>query len=190
MATGSLSQYAEHIGASPAYVTKLKKNGRLVLREVDGRSVVDFDQSDRLVRNTADLSRAGNGANAAPGKAPTSPIAPLAAGGRVDVIFRTAQAQERAYAAKLAELDYRERTGELVRKVEIERELASRLVALRDALEVLADRIAPLVAAETDQFKCRAILRDEHRQALSVLVDKFAIPAMSDVAAGGDSGLG
>ena len=52
MATGSLSDYARHIGASPAYVSKLKRQGRIVMREVDGKQVVDFELSDRLVRNS------------------------------------------------------------------------------------------------------------------------------------------
>lgn len=171
MATGSLSQYAEHIGTSQAYVTKLKKQNRLVLREVDGKTVVDFDMSDRLVRNTTDMGRSRNGANAAPEKRPSLPIEPIASGGRVDVIFRQAQAQERAYSAKLTELEYRERTGELVRKSVVEREFASKLVALRESLEVLAERLSAQVAAESDAAVCRRMLRDEHRNALAGFVE-------------------
>lgn len=167
MATGSYSDYARHIGASPAYVTKLKKQGRLVIRNVDGREVVDFELSDRLVRNTTDLGRARNGASASPSQRPTLPVEPLAASGRVDAIFRQAQATERAFNAKLAELEFKERSGELVRKVAVKREVASRLVALRESLEVLADRLSAVLAAETDQQAVRRILRDEHRAALS-----------------------
>lgn len=62
---GSFSAYAVHIGKTPAYVSKLKRHGRLVLvKNEAGKAEVDFDLSDRLVRNTADPSRAGSGANA------------------------------------------------------------------------------------------------------------------------------
>ena len=144
------------------------------MRDVGGRPAVDFELSDRLVRNTTDLGRARNGANAtaAADKRPSLPLEPLVERGRVDAVFRQAQAQERAYSAKLAELDYRERTGELVRRTLVEREFASRLVALRESLEVLADRLSAQVAAEADADRCRRLLREEHRLALAAFVER------------------
>jgi len=59
MTTGSFSDYARHIGASRAYVSKLKSQGRLVLIEVDGKQMVDFELSDRLVRNTTGPGQGG-----------------------------------------------------------------------------------------------------------------------------------
>jgi hypothetical protein len=145
-----------------------------VLRDQDGKPVVDFELSDRLVRNTTDLGRANNGTNASAAKAePSAPIRPVADGGRLDVVFRQAQAQERAYTAKLVELEYRERIGELVRRAVVERELSGRLVALRESLEVLADRLAALVAAESDQAVCRRLIRDEHRKALASFAEQL-----------------
>lgn len=73
MKTGTLSEYAAHAAVSPAYVTKLKKQGRIVLVKQDGRELVNFDATDRLVANTADLARARNGANAKPDREPTAP---------------------------------------------------------------------------------------------------------------------
>lgn len=153
--TGSFSDYAAHIKASPAYVTKLRKAGRLVTREERGRTVVDFDLSDRLIRNTADLGRARNGANAQPGREPSSPIAPVADGGRVDAIFRQAQAQERAYNAKLAELEYRKAIGELVRADDVRAQYARRLAGLRESLLQIPSRLAAVLAAESDQARCQ-----------------------------------
>lgn len=67
----------------------------------------------------------------------------------------------------MAELKEAELRGELVRRAAVEREMASRLVALRETLEALADRISALVAAESDAQACRRLLRDEHRNALA-----------------------
>jgi hypothetical protein len=166
MTTGSLSEYARHIGAAPSYVTKLKAQGRLVMRDESGRQVVDFELSDRLIRNTADLGRARNGANAAPGRPPSAPLAPVADGGRVDAIFRQAQAQERAFNAKMAELEYRKMAGELVPIDEVRGEVARLATALRESIMQLPARLGPVVAAESDAAKCIAAIEAELRQAL------------------------
>ncbi len=169
--TGSLSEYARHIGAAPSYVTKLKAQGRLVLRDVGGRQVVDFDLSDRLIRNTADLGRARNGANAAPGRAPSAPIAPLADGGRVDAIFRQAQAQERAFIAKKTELEYRKMAGELVSADEVRNEVARLAASLRESILQLPSRLATILGAESDAGKCHELLDSELRQVLQQLAE-------------------
>lgn len=169
MATGSFSEYARHIGASPAYVSKLKSQGRLVVRELDGKQVVDFELSDRLVRNTTDLGRAGNGRNASPTSAPTRPVAPLAESGKVDAIFRQAQAQERAFAAKIEELKYKEMAGQLIRTDAVRAAWAKRLASTRDTLLQIPGRLAPVLAAESDLEKVSQLLEDELRAALAEL---------------------
>jgi len=169
MATGSLSEYAKHMGVSPAYVTKLKSQGRLVMREVDGKQVVDFEMSDRLVRNTTDLGRAGNGRNASPTATPSRPVAPLAESGKVDAIFRQAQAQERAFAAKIEELKYKEMAGQLIRADAVRAAWAKRIASTRDALLQIPHRLAPVLAAESDLERVGQILEDELRLALAEL---------------------
>ena len=169
LATGSFSDYARHIGASPAYVSKLKKQGRLVMREVDGKQVVDFELSDRLVRNTTDLGRAGNGRNASPNAAPSRPVAPLAETGKVDAIFRQAQAQERAFAAKIEELKYREMAGQLIRTDAVRAAWSKRIASARDALLQIPHRLAPVLAAESDMERVAQLLEDELRNALAEL---------------------
>ncbi len=57
--------------------------------------------------------------------------------------------------------------GELVRRVAVERELAARLVALRENLDALGDRLGPLLAAEDRPGNCRRLVRDEIRASLS-----------------------
>lgn len=167
--TGTLSEYARHIGASPAYVTKLKGQGRLVMREEGGRQVVDFELSDRLIRNTADLGRARNGANAAPGRAPSAPLAAVAESGRVDAIFRQAQAKERAFSAQIAELEYRRMAGELVEVATVRAETARLAASLRESLLQLPARLTPVLAAETDPAKLHDLLDTELRHVLAQL---------------------
>ena len=85
----------------------------------------------------------------------------------------------------MAELREAELRGELVRKVEVERALASRLVALRESLEVLADRMGALVAAESDAQVCRRMIRDEHRKALAAFAQQLDDQVVEEVEHGG-----
>jgi phage terminase Nu1 subunit (DNA packaging protein) len=71
--------------------------------------------------------------------------------------------------ADLAELKYREREGELVRRCAVKRELFATARPIRDRLENIPARTAGLVAAESSQEKCFEILQREVRQALEGL---------------------
>lgn len=170
MTTGSRSDYAAHIGKSPAYVTKLGHQGRLVERDEGGKRVIDFDLTDRLIRNTTDLGRARNGVNAKPGSTPSLPVAPIADAGRVDAIFRQAQAQERAFNAKLAELEYRKAIGELVNAADVRASLARRAATFREALLQIPARLSAQLVAETSQAKVHALIEHELRTAMAHLV--------------------
>lgn len=83
------------------------------------------------------------------------------------ISYDEARRRREVAEAQIAELKEAELRGELVRKAAVERETASRLVSLRESLEVLADRLSALVAAESDPAACRRMLRDEHRNALA-----------------------
>lgn len=171
MTTGSRSDYAAHIGKSPAYVTKLGHQGRLVERDEGGRRVVDFELTDRLIRNTTDMGRSRNGVNAKPGSTPSLPVAPIAEAGRVDAIFRQAQAQERAYNAKIAEIEYRQRAGELVRLSDVTAEYTRLLVALRETFLQLPSRVVPMLVADPSASAMDRVLRDEIVTALRVVAE-------------------
>lgn len=73
--------------------------------------------------------------------------------------------------------------GELVRAAVVERELASQLVALRESLEVLADRLSAVLAAETDAATCRALLLAEHRQAMKAFATRAEAQMSADASA-------
>lgn len=55
MTTGTQRGYADHLGVSESYVSRLKRTGKLVL--VDG--LVDFEQSDVLVAGSRDPDKEG-----------------------------------------------------------------------------------------------------------------------------------
>lgn len=166
------SEYAAHLGASKAYVTKLGHQGRLVEREINGKLLIDVELTDRLIRNTTDMSKARNGANAAPSRTPSSAIAPIADGGKVDAIFRQAQAQERAYHAKLAELEWKKAIGELVPAADVTAELSRVFATFREAMQQIPGRVAAVLAAESDQARIHQVLDGEIRSALLHLKER------------------
>lgn len=73
------------------------------------------------------------------------------------------------YAARIAKLDYEQRASKLVPKDELRLKLAKLHLAVRDNLRTIPDRIAPMLAAETDQTKIHAMLLKEIGQALEGL---------------------
>ena len=79
--------------------------------------------------------------------------------------------------AELAELELAEKRGELVSATAIERALATKIMSVRESLDTLADRISPLLAAETDSAKVYALLRAEIRQVLAQLSGESRGPA-------------
>lgn len=116
---------------------------------------------------------------------PMDPITPQPPpGGKVS--YDEARRRREAAEASIAELKEAELRGELVRRAAVEREMASRLVALRESLEALADRLGALVAAEPDAQACRRLLRDEHRTALASFATRIeAAPELEEEAAHG-----
>ncbi len=189
MKTGSLSEYAAHAGVSPAYVTKLKRQGRLVMVKVGGRELVNFDVTDRLIANTADQGRARNGANAKPAPppsalpfseepAPSGAASSLGGGvsgvGGADVVFRRAQAQERVFAAKTAELTYRQKAGELVEKKTVERTVFDAFRSLRDQAFQVPQNAAARTIGMGDAREIERVIAEELRKSFDTWEKKMA----------------
>jgi phage terminase Nu1 subunit (DNA packaging protein) len=88
--------------------------------------------------------------------------------------------QERAALTRvhreLADLKLAETRGDLVRRRDIVLEFGTQLINLATALENLAARLAPMMVAETDLGRCQALLRDEHRAALTAFTDALDPP--------------
>ena len=83
--------------------------------------------------------------------------------------FGEEQAKKEHFNAEKARLEYEARMGSLVDKDKVER-MAFRLARLvRDTLLNLPDRLAGILASETDQHKIHATLTKELRQALEEL---------------------
>jgi hypothetical protein len=68
---------------------------------------------------------------------------------------------------QLLEIQLAQKRGELVRADDISRALANKLKAAQEHLNTVADRLAPILAAETDVSKVDEMLRSEIRRAMT-----------------------
>ena len=154
----SLRQYAKHRGVALSAVQKAIQSGRISTL-ADGK--IDPD--------TADVEWAQNTAYHAP------PI-----GSRIqdaeDVPigsqqYNKARAVREHYQARLAKLEFEERTATLVRKDEVQAAAFNKFRQFRDHILNIPDRVAAVMAAETDAAKCYEFLATEVRRALNEFAD-------------------
>lgn len=173
MALVSLRAYAKHRGVSLRAVQKAIQSGR-IQTTADGS--IDTAQADAdWERNTG--PRAGRSIAlpsppprpAAQPSAPEPPRAELGATGGLD--YARARAVRENYLARLAKLEYEERLGKLLSRDEVTVAAFNRFRTFRDGMLNIPDRVAAVLAAETDPAKVHEVLRTEIRKALLEFAD-------------------
>lgn len=171
----SLREYARRRGVSAMAVSKAAKAGRITL--VEGK--VDPSTADRdWPANTNPGQMAINSTAAA---MQTEPEAGLeapdegdegtqndAAGGErkpsTTAQYGAARAIREGYAARRAKIDYEKEIGQLV-DVDQVRALAFKVArTARDSLLSMPDRLAPILAGESNQFEVHRIMTEEIRR--------------------------
>jgi len=85
--------------------------------------------------------------------------------------YTKARAVREHYQARLAKLEYEEKVGQLVSKDEVQVAAFNKFRQYRDAMLNIPDRLAAMLAAETDAAKCYEILSSEIRKALNEFAD-------------------
>lgn len=172
MALVSLRAYARHRRVNLSAVQKAIKTSRISL--IDGKidpEVADIqwakntrpDQQERgslkdFEKTQADL--AGMGASVPSGQ-------DGAASG-----LSVEKAETELVRRQLMELQLAQKRGELVKAEDIERAMSSKLKAASEALGSLADRLAPILAAETSVDAVDKLLRTEIRRAMSLIAQE------------------
>lgn len=168
----SKSEFAARKGWSKPYVSKLGKQGRLVLTD-DGK--VDVARTEQLLLESADPSKAGVAErhqrervqkgvteHVAPDAKPTDPLSAPAGG----YDFQKARAQREFFLAQLAENEARKSSGELVERQAVENAAFATGRQLRDLLLGLPKQISPELAAITDPWELERQLTSHLRRVL------------------------
>ena len=179
----NLQQYANHRkalglrGTSHVAVRDACIDGRLTLPAVrrEGRSwIIDADLADEQWATRTDPSEKGamGGGTARPIGVTSATTAtadqPLAAakGGPSLAISKQVKA---AYEAKLTELDYKERSGEMGSLSDVRTRAAKLARQVRDLLLIIPSRNAARLAAMSDPEDVRSLLEEEIEGALKGL---------------------
>lgn len=167
--------YARHraerglVGQTHTAVNDAARAGRITL--IDGK--VDPEVADIQWAEKTDAVQQARGARGGHAPRAGASVAAAALPADREGYFATKERRERA-EADLAELELRERRGELVKKSDVEREIFAVQRALRDRLAGIPDRIAPMLAAEADVTRCHAIVAAELRAALGEVAGSLA----------------
>lgn len=166
------AEFADSRGWSRPYVSKLGKQGRLVL--ADGGKV-DVEKTLALLSDTADPSKAGVAehhrqervekgvyAHIAP-TAPASPAAPSAVGAPD---YQKARARREHALALLAEDEHLKTRGQLVERALVDSAAFTAARALRDLLMGIPPKIAGELVTLTDPWEIERRLTQALRRAL------------------------
>ncbi len=155
----SLRAYAKHRGVSLAAVEKAIQSGRIT-PTADG--LIDSDRADaEWSAKTRPGQRRPKAAAAVPRESPE------AASSGLDY-FR-ARAIRESYLARLAKIEFEERTAKLVSRDEVQVAAFTNGRTVRDNLLNIPDRLAATLAAETDVDRVHDLLSVEIRRALEEL---------------------
>ncbi len=148
------AEYSRHRGCSR----------EAVRQAVESERITTFGPEKLIDATLADAQWQRNTRARASTKA--SPAAPVAADDHDDHAagggsYHDWRTRREAAEAQAAEMRLREQAGELVRADDVRHAHARRLAALRDALLQIPARLAPVLAAETDQRAVHDALQAE-----------------------------
>lgn len=170
----SIRAYAQHRGVSHTAVGKAIKAGRIP-QEPDG--TIDPAKADAAWnRNTLPSQNLNATAKSVETRVATTPkvstsqvSTPLETTRAAAPDYQTSRAIREAYAARLAKLEYEERTGKLISAEDVSVRTFNLARRMRDRMLTLPRRLSAAFAAEQDARTIEQRLEDEIRQALEEL---------------------
>jgi phage terminase Nu1 subunit (DNA packaging protein) len=160
------AEFAESQGFSRPYVTKLVQQG-VIVRDAKGQ--INKDAAVAAIAARREPVKALR-RHRVPKHGDTSAVG--AAGGPepLSTMLLKSRIKTEVERGKLAELDRKQREGELVERSDVEEAAFSNARRVRDALMNIPARVASLYAAETDPQKIHQNLEDEIRNVLIDLI--------------------
>jgi len=192
----TISEVARRVGCSDAAIHIARRNGRLP-ESIFGKNdkgvtcMTDLEEATAVVASIIGARAAGNmtgnGGKAKRSRARVAAVAPddpdpdddqapdddgrgERAAGIMDK-YQDARATREYYTAQKAELEYKQRAGQLVDKTELATALFQVGRTFRDSLQQLRPRLAALLASERDEHRIDQILQGEFDAMLSEAAD-------------------
>lgn len=170
----SQSEYARRRDVSRQYVNKLVQQGRI---PTDEKKRIDPDTADAVLQMDADPARRLNDPEQENVPDPANSFEEEAAGGASGghTSFARFRSAREAYQAKLAQLDYEERAGQLLRKSEVERETFDVARQVRDRFLALPQELAGALVKLADENEIKKYLRAKIRDTLMEVADDVGL---------------
>ena len=164
------AEYARHRRKSRQYISKLAKAGVLVMRggKIDVRAT-DLVLDDKAVEDV-DAPPAVTPAAVPPPSRPAADALPQAGGAS----FGQARTIEMVFRAKLRRLEFETKQGRLIEAEAVRKTVADAVRAMRDGILGLPDRLATVLAAESDTKKVHVTLKTELSRELEALANAIA----------------
>jgi len=179
----SIRAYARHRGVSHTAVRKALAAGRITAGADGG---IDAAQADAQWSHSTDLSKPLNSVSGVPKQrrapdAPSEPmgsrtweepmsgVSPEAGASRLVSSYASSRAAREAYLARMAKLDFEERSGKLVDADQVRAQIFTLGRRVRDTLLGLPDRLAPVLAGQADQAVIHRVLSEEILASLNEL---------------------
>ena len=159
------AEYAKHRGVSKPYITKLAKNGVLVMR--GGK--IDVHATDTVLDDKPVDDVDPPPAQASPAGLPQRPAAESL--GQAGASFGQARTIEMVFRAKLRRLEFETKQGRLIEAEAVRKTVADAVRSLRDGILGLPDRLATVLAAESDSKKVHVTLKTELSRELEALAN-------------------
>ena len=168
----SQAEYARRRGVSRQYVGQMVARGliKLVKRKVDPAQA---DAALAAVREPARPERRTRASQGKPTeeKPPAGGIALPATGGDLPTLLLKTRIKSEVEKAKLLEIKARVEAGKYVDAGEVKVAAFNKARVVRDALLNIPDRLAAMLAAESDEHRVHEILNKEIRMALEELTN-------------------
>lgn len=178
MAVVSIREYARRRGVSHTAVQKAIKSQRLSRAVVRNGNTVGIDPEiadAEWIQGQKEILKDQIPSSESKPKPRTErppPSEEVSSGPPIDKVSSTyaqSRAAREAYAARLAKLDFEQKSGKLVDAEAVRNEAFKSARIVRDALMNIPDRIAAELAAETNIFKIHSRLTEELRKSLESL---------------------
>ncbi len=172
------SEYAHHRGVSTQYISKLIKQKKI---SVEYGDKIDPEKVDAILgpvspEKKSSLPTPTSNLSLLPKSEPTAISTAEGIEISAEKILAStslfeAQRYKEIFQALTKKLEYEKLDGSLLSREEVEKAAFESGRQIRDMLQAIPDRIAPLVAAETDLHACTQILKAEIRSILESMCD-------------------
>jgi hypothetical protein len=169
----TLTELANRLGKKKPQISRWKKQGKVVMigDKVDYEATVNLLNLAKDPRggnrtkssNNGDSGTVNNGVNTVNNSKANS--------GATSSSYYQARAFKENILAQKAALELKVQKGEYISKEDEQKKGFELAMKLKDKFLSLPDRVAPIIAANSDQYEIRKILKDEIHEAIMQFIE-------------------